>query len=354
MTRIRIWIVATALTAVVPVLLAGCGSGGGGSSTGSEDPQQVLNQTFNNDTKVSSGVLDITLDGNASGSQSGNFSATLTGPFQSDPKDPTTFPQLDLTAKVTGESAGQSLNFDGGLTVTSSEAFVTYQGQAYKVPDDVFNSFVTSYKQQAQAAQTSQSSSNAGSVFSQLGIDPSTWLTNVTNEGHVDVAGTDTIHIHGDADVTKIVQDLDKVAKASGASGSQISSANLNALKSSIQNASVDVYSGTDDHLLRKLGVTLTVSSGGNSVDITFEITIGNVNQQQTINAPSSSKPLSDLTNQLGINLGSLGGVGSIPGGSSSSGTGGASSQQAQKYLQCVQSAGQSAAKINDCAKLLQ
>ena len=55
MTRIRARVAIIALIAVLPAAVAGCGGGGGGS--GSEDPNQVLEQTFNNPTKVTSGNL---------------------------------------------------------------------------------------------------------------------------------------------------------------------------------------------------------------------------------------------------------------------------------------------------------
>ena len=46
----------------------------------------------------------------------GSFNATLEGPFQGDADDPAALPQLDLAATRSGEGAGQSIDFDGGLT----------------------------------------------------------------------------------------------------------------------------------------------------------------------------------------------------------------------------------------------
>jgi hypothetical protein len=330
---------------------AGCGAGacGGGSDSGSssEDPQTVLNETFNNDTKVTSGQLSIAVDGKAEGSQSGTFSASIDGPFQGDANDPTAFPQLDLTAKVSADSAGQTISFDGGLIATSDQAFVTYQDQAYEVPSDLYTSFRDSYQQQAAAGQASQNSSNSSNVFEQLGIDPAKWLTNVTNEGTEDVDGTSTIHIHGDADVEQIASDLQQLAQTTGGA-TQLTPQDLSQLKDSIKSASVDVYSGADDHVLRKLGVTLSIASGSDSLDLTFSIGISDLNGDQTITAPSSSKPLSDLTNQLGINLGPLSGLsGGTSGGQAPTG------QASQAYLTCVQQAS-TPSEINDCASLLQ
>ncbi len=353
----RIFLLILAL--VVPVVLAACGSS---SSSSSEDPQQVLHDTFNNDTKVTSGNLNVSLSADASGSQSGNFSASIDGPFESE--GPTSFPQLDLTAKVSGSGAGQSVNFEGGLTATTDAAFVTYQNQAYEVPSATFQQFKSAYEAQAQSAQSSGSgSSNASSVLQQLGIDPSTWLTNVSNAGTTDVEGQSTIHITGDADVSKILADLSKVAQnVPGAAAQNINPQTLQQASQFIKDAHIDVYSGSDDKVLRKLAVSLDLqpppaaASGIDDLKIDFSVTLSDVNNPQTITAPSNTKPLSDLIQQLGGGgiLGQLGGAtSSLPSGGSS---GGPSSSTQAKYSACVAKAAQSGdpQAANKCLKLLQ
>ncbi len=90
-------------------------------------------------------------------------------------------------------------------------------------------------------------------------------------------------------------------------------------MKSAIKDASVDVYSGTDDHLLRKLSLSLSIAppagSGVSSVKVDFSVTISDLNQPQTITAPSGAKPISGLLSQLGIS--GLGPLGSLGGGAS-------------------------------------
>jgi hypothetical protein len=353
LTRIRARVAIIALIAVLPAALAGCfgGDGGGG---GSEDPNQVLDQTFNNPTKVSSGNLDISLNATAEGNQSGNLTATIDGPFQGDANNPTTFPQLDLTAKISASGAGQSFNFDGGLTATKDNAYVEYQGQAYEVGSSIFQQFKTSYEQSAKKAQSGQGNQKS-SFFEQFGIDPKTWLTNVSNEGDESVDGQDTIHIHGDANIDQIFSDLSKIAQQTqGGTAQALSPAQLDQVKSAIQDASVDVYSGTDDHLLRKLSLSLSIappaSSGVSSVKVDFSVTLSDVNQAQTIAAPSGAKPISGLLSQLGIS--GLGPLGSLQGGTSGSGGSvGGGGGPSQAYLKCVQQA--SPSQIGKCASKL-
>jgi hypothetical protein len=351
LTRIRTAVAVLAIALPIPAVVAGCG---GGSSSSSEDPQQVLDQTFNNPTSITSGKLDLSVSGSAEGQQSGNFSATISGPFQTDPSDKTAFPQLDLTANVSGSQGGPSISFNGSLIATKDNAYVEYQDQAYEVGTAAFQQFAQAYAKAAKQNQANGSSSG----FSQFGIDPKTWLTNVSNEGTTDIDGTSTIHIHGDADVSKIVTDLQKVSQqTSGSTTQQISPDQLKQLTDAVQTASIDVYSGADDHLLRKLAVSLEItppSSAGSSIsklNIDFSVTLSDVNQQQTITAPSNAKPISDLLSQLGVpglGLPGTGGTGgfSIPGGGSSSG--GSSSS----YQNCVAQA-KSQADIQKCLQKL-
>jgi hypothetical protein len=126
-----------------------------------------------------------------------------------------------------------------------------------------------------------------------------------------------------------------------------------------VQTASIDVYSNADNHLLTKLAVSLAIappSSAGSSVskvNVNFSITLSDVNQPQTITAPSNPKPIADLLGSLGIpglGLPGVGGTGGfpVPGGGSSSGAGSSSSS----YQNCVAQA-KSQADIQKCLQQL-
>jgi hypothetical protein len=351
LTRIRTVVAVLAIALAVPAVVAGCGGGG---SSNDEDPQTVLDETFNNPTQVTSGQLDISVNGSVEGDQSGDFTASVSGPFQSEGE--ATFPQLDLTANVSASSGGPSLSFDGSLIATKDNAYVEYQGQAYEVGTEAFQQFAQAYEE---AAKQNQSKQGDDDVLSQFGVDPEAWLTNVTNEGTTDVEGTEAIHIHGDADVDQIVADLQKISQQTGgAAAQQVDPQQLDMLKSAIQDASIDVYSGTEDHLLRKLTLTLGITppegSGASvsSVDVEFSVTLSEVNEPQTISAPSNAKPLSDLFGQLGLpGIPGLpgGGTGgfSLPGGSSGGGP-------SDAYFDCIEQAGTNQAKAAQCASELQ
>ena len=88
------------------------------------------------------------------------------------------------------------------------------------------------------------------------------------------------------------------------------------------------------------------------SVKVDFSVTISDVNQPQTITAPSGAKPISGLLSQFGISglgpLGSLAGGRAVAAGGGGVGGGGGPSQA---YLKCVQQA--SPSQIGKCASKL-
>jgi hypothetical protein len=359
-------------------LVAGCGGGDGG---GDEDPQEVLDETFSNDQSVNSGVIDLSISGSAEGEQGGSIDASLNGPFQGNDAEQGEFPQFNLTATVSGEGGGQSIEFEGGLIATTDQAFVSYQGTTYEVPKPFFDQLKQAAEQaQAQAGQ--QEDQDAGAIFDQLGIDPSTWLTNLENEGDEDVEGTDTIHIHGDANVPEILEDLQSASEQTGA-GEGIDPDGISEVEDAVEEASIDVYSGKDDMILRRLTLNLAITapegdtSGVDNAELEFSLTFSDVNADQTIEAPGDAQPFSQLEQDLGLPPGLLegalggggglsgglgggalggegggggGGGGGLPGGGG--GGGGAIGGAQEDYLHCLEQA-QTADEINACASEL-
>jgi hypothetical protein len=373
-----------ALALPLPAAIAGCG-GGGDDSGGGDDPQAVLDKTFNNDQTVTSGNIDITVDASAEGDSGGSFTASLSGPFQGDPKNTNAIPQLDWTGSLKADGAGQSIDGSAEVTVTDDNAYITYNDQAYEVGADTF----TQIKDQMESQASSTSSNQTGSfsdrfksgcedAIKQQGGDPaacdfdvSKWFTDLSNDGSADVEGTDTTKISGSLDVKTMLNDLFTLgssvpgASAGGLSPDLIQS-QLGTISDAVDDASFGIYSGNDDNILRKLEFNVAVdpsaipgasAQGVGKVNLAFTITLSGVNEDQTITAPDNAKPISDLQSQLGAIPG-LGG--SIPGlapgatgSSSGSSATGTDPQAAQKYLDCISKAGNDSSAINDCTALL-
>lgn len=311
------------------VALAACGGGGGDSTSGgdsSENPQTVLNQTFDNNATIKSADIDLSVDVDSPGDQGGKFTASLSGPVDGSGEG---FPKFDLTGKVSGSGGGQDIDFEGGLTSTGTAAYVSYGGSDYAVDDQTFDYLRQSYEQ----GQTQQTQSSDLSAFKDV-------LTNVTNEGTTDVEGTETVEVSGDVDVQKLVAAIRPLAEqaqqlGSVTGGSVPSPSDLDSLEQYVKSATFSVYSGTDDHLLRKLEATIDLddTASDQTASISFDLTLGSVNEPQEVSAPSGAKPLSDL---IGGDLGSMLGGGALGGGSS---TGGTSSGLTPAQAQCLQTA---------------
>jgi hypothetical protein len=348
LTRVRIFFVFAALLALTAVF-ADCVSISSGGSN-SEDPQKVLNETFDPSQKIESADLDATLKVDVSGTQSANFEGDLSGPIDGHGNG---IPKFDLTAKLSGEGGGQSIDFEGGITSTGTEAFVNYKGTDYKLDPTTYGflrqAFLSSQRQQTRQTKLSR--------FKDV-------LTNLKNEGTEDVAGQTSIHVTGTVDVNKLVDALTPLlsqAQSLGAAGANLpSAAQLDQIKSLVKNASFDVYSDESSHLLTRLAgsIDLEDPSGNGTANISFDITLGGVNQPQTVEAPSNAKPISELYSQLGISpsalgaLGALGGSGSTsplaPAPSTGGSSGGGTSAPPQINQQCLQQA-KTAADLQKC-----
>ena len=349
-----------ALALALGLVVAACGGDG---DSGGEDPAQVLRDTFNNEQSIDSGSFDLSAKVEAEGDQGGTFEGTLEGPFQSQEAK---LPQFELNADIKLDTSAQDFSGSAGLTSTGEGAFVNFQDTDYQVPQELFDQFSTSYEQLQRQSQAQGEEGN--SLLQSLGIDPSSWLTDLSNEGTEDVDGTETVHISGQADVPKLVEDVKKIAENAPNVGQQVTPqqlGQLDQLTSVIKSADFDIYSGESDNLLRKLeaNLELTPPTGTlgtpDSVTLQVTLTISDVNEPQTISAPSEAQPLASLLQQLGIDPSQLGGAlrgglragGALPqsGGSQAAPSGGAS----QAYLQCLQQA-QGEDALGQCAELLQ
>jgi hypothetical protein len=335
--------------------LAACGGGGDDN----EDPQRVLKETFSNPTPIKSGNFDLDFKIEANGGDSpGTLEIKLGGQFQS--QDPGRFPQFDFDVSLRAESGSQTFSGSGGLTATGNRAFVNIQGTEYAVPQQIYDRFTSTYAQ----LQSQNGSNPQAGLLQRLNIDVARWLTDLKNEGTEDVEGQNTIHISGKASVPRIVDDLKTIAKDAGKSVGNVDVSQLDQLNDTIQSGDVDVNTGENDKLLRRLGLSFDLKpppgtpGAPDSLELHFQLNLADVNRPQSIQAPANAQPLTaSALGRLGIDPSLLGGAlrgglgtGVLPetGGSTQ-----APSQSAtQAYQKCLsQAAG--VAELQRCAGLL-
>lgn len=374
MNRVRILSVFVALIALAATLAA-CGGGG------SDDPQSVVEEATLKG--VESGKLNLAVDVNVQGKKGGKVDVALSGPFQSESE--AEYPELDLAFSSKGSLGGKDLNREGGFTLLGNKAYVAYEGTEYEVDSTTFNFVKSILKQQSGEQGKSSEISACKEAVSELEI--SDFVENLKSDGSAGVGGTSTTKVSGDLDATSAIEAFStliedpKCSEQLSAAGPLPSAAELDKAKSTVQDslksAHVDLYVG-DDHIVRRIVAQATIEppksskSGAKKVELDLDLTLTGVNEEQTIAAPSNSKPLSDLFLKLGINpielLGALQnggseGLGSLleglseaggkSGGGGSSGGGGNSGGGQQSYYECLGEA-HTPVDIQNCTGLLQ
>lgn len=340
--------------ALVGALLSACGGGNSGNV------KDTLDKAFSTPIKTARIDLEVTLKLDGIKQLNGPVKLSVQGPYETGGS--ATIPKADWD--IAASAAGQ--NFSAGFISTGDNAWVGFQGQNYEVGKQAVAQINQQIKQAA--------GQNKNKGLSQFGIDPRDWLKDAKDEGSEKVAGTDTDHVSAALDVGRFLDDLNKIVqKAGGSTGTsaQITPAQKKQIEDVVKNPRFDVYVGKSDNVIRRLSADLSFSvpsdkqaqvGGLKSGTLSFSIEFADVGKPQTISAPESAKPLSELTSQLG-GLGSvLGGGGGTSGsgssGSGSSGSGssssGPSSAALQAYSKCLQKADPSkAAELQKCADLL-
>jgi hypothetical protein len=329
--------------ALVAALLSACGGGG------SSNVNDTLDKAFSTPIKSARIDLEVTLQLDGVKQLNGPIKLSVQGPYESGGSQ--TIPKTDWD--IAASAAGQ--NFSAGFISTGDNAWVGFQGQNYEVG----KAAVAQINQQIKQA----AGKNKQKGLSQFGIDPRNWLKDGKDEGTEKVTGVETNHVSAALDVGKFLDDLNRIVnKAGGTSTAQITPAQKKQIQDVVKDPRFDVYAGKSDNVIRRLSADLSFSvpsdkqaqvGGLKSGTLSFSIEFANVGQPQTISAPASARPLSELTTQLG-GIGNLLGGSSAGSGSSGSGSGGPTAAALQRYSACLQKANPSKpAELQKCNALL-
>ena len=292
----------------------------GCSSSGGEDPQALLNDTFSGGGQIESGKLDLSLALSASGAGTSTkqLSVSLSGPFQSEGSGKLPRFALKLDAGVGGHGIG------AGAIATGSALYVQLAGTWFSTPPSTYKAIEEGFAQASRQA----SIGKVRSTFSALGIEPAKWLSDPSDAGTATIGGVSAVHLTAGVNVPAFLADVSKLSRAGselGLSGplpgaASISSTVIDGLARSIHGARVDVYTGKDDHMLRRLEVNATVVGtaqtqallgGLSSAHVHVLLEFSDLNQPQSISAPPNPQPASGLLPALQQLLGVLQGAGS-------------------------------------------
>ena len=342
-------------------LLASCGGDDGGGGT-DESAQQLINQTFSGEKKVDSGKVSMDLSakleatGAAASQLEGPIALKLTGPFQSRGEDKLPEVDFDMTVSASGQK------FTAGAVTTTEEAFISYQGTDYKIPQRQFER----YKRQVERDARNNNDQQNQFDLATLGVNPRNWLSNPKKVGEEDVGGAETVHVSSDVRIGALLEDLNDLIRRASRLGLQdqqvperIPRNTMRQIEESVRAAKFDLWTGKDDKIMRRLEIEFSFDTPedlqsqaqgveGGTVDIKVEI--ADLNEDQEIKVPEKARPLSELQNQLGI--GALG-LGEGLGGGSSGGGSGGTSARSERYLECLSEA-KRPPDIEKCSAILE
>ena len=232
-----------------------------------------------------------------------------TGPYIGGRRE---LPKLDVDLKLGAQGAGQTVQ--AGLLSTGERAFVKFGGEFYE-------------QTRADVARANRELRRGGrggrGSLRDFGLDPRRWVVGASEEGVEKVDGVDTRHVSGRLDTRSLFRDLNRLVERSAtAVGGRdpgvpdpLSADDIDRLAQIVRSPSFDVYVGKDDDLIRRISASLEVRvpesdraevGGIESGSLRFSVELANVNGDQQVRAPDKSRPISDLTRQLG-GLGALG-----------------------------------------------
>lgn len=342
------------LVPLLAVVVAACGSESGQTASSSTDVSQLLRDTFANLSKMKSADVGLALQVDSPSAQGGPVTAQISGPFATTGEG--RLPRFAFNATLS--AAGRSQRF--GATWTGEKAFITLQNTSYAVSDLVARQFAAGYQQALRSNRAKQA--KGGLLLSSLGIDFTKWLKNAQNQGTATVAGTQTVKIGGQADIPRVVDDLGRIsqrAQSLGATGGaqvqQLTAQQKQQLEQAIKSVDVQIYTGAQDRILRRLVVHAVLhdpqSKGDSTLDLDLQFT--KVNEDQQISAPANPKPFSELLKVTSALDG--GGLSGLLGGARSGGGSATapSGSNVDRYANCVKKAAGDRGKARKCAALL-
>lgn len=337
------------MTALLALVLAGCG---GGDGTSGESTAKLLRETFGTQHQVQSGRLALAVDVKADGIAGlpSPLRISLDGPFQS--VKGRSAPKFDFELGLDTRDGSVKI----GAISTGTKSWLKIGTRAFTLEDNAFDGLVSGGEGKP-----------AGVNLASFGVDPRRWLRGVRNLGAQDLKGERVIHLRGNVDSEPLIEDLEKLlgrtqrvgGSGSGQSGSGITDAQRRQLVDAVTGADVDIWTGEKDHNLRRIAVDVKLEpDGGQPGTIRLDLAVSQLNREQPIGPPANPRPISELNAALA----SLAAQGSAAGSGPATGSpsGGASSgavtptpQDGSEYEKCLAGAGSDIAAAQRCAALV-
>jgi hypothetical protein len=268
----------TASLLVLVALVAGCGGGG--------RADEVLSDTAGNLGKLRSGDLTLRLVVSPREGTKGRIGFELHGPFALRPAS------LPI-AKIAYTQIAGAREAAATFISTGTKAFAEVNGKAYELPAS-----------STAAIRKAAGGAEGPNTFGRLRID--NWVENpvVTDGGQV--GGAPTTRVSGDLDVVAAANSLLDLLRQLGRAAPTIEGDQAKHLENAVKSSSLELWSGRDDHLLRRLllkaDLGLDVPQSLRRVlgdvvgaKIDFELAVSDPNTPVSVAPPTNPLPSSQL-----------------------------------------------------------
>jgi hypothetical protein len=262
--------------------LVGCGGGGSGEANG------ILSRTAANLGSIRSGDLTLRLIVSPRDGTKGRVGFELHGPFALR-RGSLPVARIRYT-QIAGAREGTAT-----FVSTGAKAYALANGKAYELP--------ASATEQVRSA-----AAGLGGAGNGLGtFHVESWFDHPKVEGTDEVGGTETDHVTADLDVVAAANGLLDLVRGLGRDVPRIEGQQAKQLQDAVESSSIDVWSGTQDRLLRRLllkadlGLEVPKSlrrALGEVVGakVEFELAVANPNEPVTVEPPANPLPPSALS----------------------------------------------------------
>ena len=266
---------------VVALLLAGCAR---------PSAQEVLADTAANLGRIDSGVLSMRMSAESTGQLAGEMGFELEGPFALPIGDET----LPVAEFRYTQTAGPEVA-EATFISTGEQAFVEIGDQAYELPADEL------------AEQPAAAPAAAAAGLTSLRLNE--WIREPELSDGGEVGGADTWKVTADLNAAEAIPDLMQLSDSMGSGGllAAFEGAGAEQLEQAVESSTIEVYTGKDDHLLRRmvmnirLGLSHLAEDLGEAVTelaavhLRFEVGVSEIGRQVSVEAPADALPISEL-----------------------------------------------------------
>jgi hypothetical protein len=329
-------LIVAALVLALGLGLAGCGTAPqSASASGDQTPAGILAAAMDSSSNITSANANFDLSVSFDVDKTklpAEESAFMTQPIKVSGQLAFAGKPQALDLAVDASLAGQALN--AGLKMVDSKAYLSLGGKWYETPAQMTQMLGTSSSQTASADELKK-------TLGDLGIEPATWMKEVTLVGEETLDGVAVYHLEAAPDLTAIVNDVFKLmqskqfsglmGQASAAAGTGSTTETIPSLQSlgSLQtqlpemfrNLKASVWVAKNSMNVVKATVEAQIvppagqdSGGVNAINLSLTLAMKDINKPVSVTAPAPVESWDAFQKALAADPSLLGPLGALGG----------------------------------------